>query len=184
MTIDQNILEKIRKGDEKGLDLLFSRYYKPLVLFANAYVNNIHTAEDVVQEQIIKFWNDQLYDKIPTNNLSTYLFALVKNTSINQIKKIDVLSKTAGFSHFDIAEEDAKKLAEEGISIVKEALAELPIKTRLVVESIMIQNLKYKEAAEELGVSVNTIKTLLKSGLQKLKVSLEDHKDLFYLFFM
>ncbi len=184
MTTDLNILEKIRKGDKKGLDLLFSRYYKPLVLFSNAYLNDIHTAEDVVQEQIIKFWNDQLYDKLHTNNLSSFLFALVKNASLNQIKKIDVLSKTTGFSHFDIAEEDAKRLAEEGIDKVKEALDKLPEKTRLVVESIMIQNLKYKEAAEELGVSVNTIKTLLKSGIQKLKVSLKDHKDLFHLFFM
>ena len=184
MTKDQNILEKIRKGDEKGLDLLFSRYYKPLVLFANAYLNDIHTAEDVVQDQIIKFWNEKLYNKLQTNNLSTYLFTLIKNASLNQIKKKDVLSKTAGFSHFDIAEEDAKRIAEEGVDKVKEALAELPEKTRLVVECIMIQNLKYKEAAEELGVSVNTIKTLLRNGLQKLKVRLKDHKDLFYLFFM
>jgi RNA polymerase sigma-70 factor (ECF subfamily) len=184
MITDQSILEYIQKGDKKGLDLLFSRYYKPLVLFANAYLNNIHAAEDIVQEQFIKFWNDKLHDKLYTKSLSTYLFTLVKNASLNQIKKVDVLSETAGFSHLEIAEDDAKRIAEEGILKVKEALAELPEKTRMVVECIMIQNMRYKEAAEELGVSVNTIKTLLKHGLTKLKDSLKDHKDLFHLFFM
>jgi RNA polymerase sigma-70 factor (ECF subfamily) len=184
MITDQSILEYIQKGDKKGLDLLFSRYYKPLVLFANAYLNNIHAAEDIVQEQFIKFWNDKLYDKLYTKSLSTYLFTLVKNASLNQIKKVDVLSESAGFSHLDIAEDDAKRIAEEGIQKVKDALNELPEKTRMVVECIMIQNMRYKEAAEELGVSVNTIKTLLKHGLSKLKTSLKDHKDLFHLFFM
>ncbi|PKQ63092.1 hypothetical protein BZG02_10010 [Labilibaculum filiforme] len=184
MTSDQSILNNIRNGEDKALSLLFSRYYKPLVLFSNAYLNDIHTAEDIVQEQFVKFWNNKLYNKLHTNSLSTYLFTLVKNASLNHIKKIDVLAGSAGFSHWDIAEEEAKQIAEEGINKVKEALNELPEKTRLVVECIMIQKMKYKEAAEELDVSINTVKTLLKIGTQKLKESLKNHKDLFYLFFM
>lgn len=184
MITDQNILETIRREDKKGLNFLFSRYYKPLVLFSNAYLNDIYTAEDIVQEQFIKFWNDKLYETLHTSSLSSYLFTLVKHASLNHMKKIDVLSQTAGFSYFDIAEEDAKRIAEEGIEKVKEALNELPEKTRLVVECVMIQNMKYKEAAEELNVSVNTIKTLLKHGMLKLKESLKNHQDLFHLFFM
>ena len=184
MPTDYSILESIKNGDKKGLDQLFARYYKPLVLFANAYLNDIHLAEDIVQEQFIKFWNAELYNEINVKALSSYLFTLVKNASLNQIKKIDILTKTAEFSHLDIAEEEAKRIAEEGIQRVNQALSELPEKTRKVVECIMIQNMKYKDAAEELGVSVNTIKTLLKLGLTKLKESLKDHKDLFYLFFM
>lgn len=184
MISDQSIIDNLQRGNKKGMDLLFSRYYKPLVLFANAYLNNIHSAEDIVQEQFIKFWNNRLFDKLNTKSLSSYLFTLVKHASLNLIKKIDVLSQTAGFSHFDIAEEDAKRIAEEGIERVQQALSELPKKTRLVVECVMIQNMKYKEAAEELDVSVNTVKTLLKHGLLKLKESLKNNQDLFHLFFL
>lgn len=83
------------------------------------------------------------------------------------INKIDVLSQTSGFSHFDLAEEDTKRIAEEGIEKVQQALNELRQKNRLVVECVMIQKMKYKVAAKELGVSTNTIKTLLKHGLLK-----------------
>lgn len=185
MPTDYSILEAIKKGDKKGLDDLFARYYKPLVLFANAYLNDIHLSEDIVQEQFIKFWNTELYKDLQTSKaLSSYLFTLVKNASLNQIKKVDVLAKTAEFSHFDIAEEEAKRLADEGIQKVHNALAELPERTKVVVECIMLQNMRYKEAAEELEVSVNTIKTLLRNGLAKLKESLKDSQDLFILFFM
>jgi RNA polymerase sigma-70 factor (ECF subfamily) len=184
MISDQSIIENLQIGDKKGMDLLFSRYYKPLVLFANAFLDNIHSAEDVVQDQFIKFWNNSLYETLNTKSLSSYLFTLVKNAALNQIKKIDVLSQTAGFSHFDIAEDDAKRIAEEGIERVQLALSELPEKTRLVVECVMIQKMKYKEAAEELDVSINTIKTLLKYGLLKLKENLKNNQDLFHLFFL
>lgn len=185
MPTDYSILEAIKKGDKKGLDGLFVRYYKPLVLFANAYLNDIHLSEDVVQEQFIKFWNAELYNNLQTSKvLSSYLFTLVKNASLNQINKVDVLYNTAEFSHFDIAEEEARRLADEGIQRVHKALNELPEKTRIVVECIMLKNMRYKEAAEELDVSVNTIKTLLRSGLAKLKERLKDRKDLFILFFM
>eukprot|EP01029_Cantina_marsupialis_P029546 TRINITY_DN781824_c0_g1_i1.p1 TRINITY_DN781824_c0_g1~~TRINITY_DN781824_c0_g1_i1.p1 ORF type:complete len:185 (+),score=15.12 TRINITY_DN781824_c0_g1_i1:353-907(+) len=184
MITDQSILEHIRSGDKKGLDLLFRRYYKPLVLYSNAFLNDIHTAEDVVQELFIKFWNEKLFERMYNSSLSTYLFTLVKNATLNHINKKDVLSDTAGFSHLEIAEEEARRIAEEGILKVKQAIGELPEKTRKVVECIMIQNMKYKEAAEELDVSVNTVKTLLKSGMSKLKEGLKEHQDLFYLFFL
>nr|WP_320120428.1 sigma-70 family RNA polymerase sigma factor [uncultured Marinifilum sp.] len=185
MPTDYIILGAIKKGDKKGLDNLFERYYKPLVLFANAYLNDIHLSEDIVQEQFIKFWNAELYKGLQTSKvLSSYLFTLVKNASLNQIKKVDVLAKTAEFSHFDFAEEEARRLADDGIQKVHKALDELPEKTKMVVECIMLQNMRYKEAAEELEVSVNTIKTLLRGGLAKLKESLKDRQDLFILFFM
>ncbi|MDE5422134.1 sigma-70 family RNA polymerase sigma factor [Ancylomarina sp. DW003] len=174
----------MQRGDKKGMDLLFSRYYKPLVLFGNAYLNDIHTSEDIVQDKFIQFWNEKLYENINSKSLSSYLFTLVKNACLNHIKKNDVLANSAEVEFMDLAEEEAKRIAEEGILKVKEALKELPEKTRQVVKYVMIQNMQYKEAAEELDVSVNTIKTLLKHGLKKLRTDLKDNKDLFYLFFM
>ncbi len=185
MISDYSILEALRKEDKKGLNNLFTRYYKPLVLFANVYLNDIYLAEDIVQEQFIKFWNSKLYKNVPNPKaLSSFLFTLVKNASLNEIKKVDILSHSADFSHYDIAEEEAKRLAEEGIKRVHKAVAELPEKTRLVVDFVMLRNMRYAEAAEELNVSVNTVKTLLRNGLSKLKESLKDRKDLFVLFFM
>ena len=42
----------------------------------------------------------------------------------------------------------------------------------------------YKEAAEELGVSVNTVKTLLKQGMRELRELLKDKQELIFYFYL
>ena len=48
------------------------------------------------------------------------------------------------------------------------------IRTRQVIVSILIQGKKYKETAEELNVSVNTVKTLLNYGVKQLRKQFPD----------
>ena len=48
-------------------------------------------------------------------------------------------------------------------------MEELPGRTRQVVECVMLRNLKYREVAEELGISINTVKFLLKEGTKRLR---------------
>lgn len=50
------------------------------------------------------------------------------------------------------------------------------------MECVMLEDKMYKEAASELGVSVNTVKTLLKQGMKVLKVELKDKQE--YLLFL
>lgn len=64
------------------------------------------------------------------------------------------------------------------------ALEKLPDKTRLVVTVVMLQEKMYKEAAEELGVSVNTVKTLLKQGMRELRELLKDKQELIFYFYL
>ena len=66
--------------------------------------------------------------------------------------------------------------------MVRKALDSLPEKTRGVVECVMLRGRMYKEAAEELGVSLNTVKTLLKIGLKELRVLLKEQRGMIFLF--
>ncbi len=181
---DAKILELLLMQEQEGLDRLFDRFYKPLVLLSHVYLKDVQLAEDVVQEQFIKFWKKKLYKDVTNNTLTNYLYTLIKNASINQSKKKDVLNNTLEFPHFEFAEEEAKKIQEEGIELIRVALDALPIKMRQTLECVFIQNMKYKEAAEELNVSVNTIKTQLKRGIARLKEQLKEHQELMHLFFL
>ncbi|MCT4587372.1 MAG: sigma-70 family RNA polymerase sigma factor [Carboxylicivirga sp.] len=181
---DIMILEQLREQQHEGLDRLFDRFYKPLVLLSHAYLKDIHLAEDIVQEQFIKFWNKKLYKEVKDSTLSNYLYTLVKNASINRSKKKDILNNTIEFPHFDFAEEEAKRIQEEGAELISEAMQALPEKMRQAIDCVFIQNMKYQEAADELDVSLNTIKTQLKRGVARLKDQLKEHQDLLYLFFL
>ncbi len=60
----------------------------------------------------------------------------------------------------------------------------LPEKTRRVVNGVMLEEKMYKEVAEELGVSLNTVKTLLRLGIRELRELLKGKEGLFMLLCM
>lgn len=45
---DSTICSLLNQGEEKGMEYLFTRYYKPLVLWAASFLNNIPQSEDLV----------------------------------------------------------------------------------------------------------------------------------------
>lgn len=60
-----------------------------------------------------------------------------------------------------------------------EALEALPKQELAVVKAIILENKKYKEAAEELQISINTLKTHLSRALKHLR----QNNNFIYLFF-
>lgn len=182
---DKEILALLQQNKQEGLSLLFDCYYRPLVLLADMYTHNSSTAEDIVQEQFVKFWDKKLYHQIKSYSaLKNYLFTMVKNASINSCRRKDILWESTDIFEAEIGENTTKSITEEGIVAIKKAIADLPEQTRKVVDHIMLQDMKYQETADELGISINTVKTHLKRGMLKLKEELKDKVDLLYLFLL
>ena len=153
------------------MDALFERYYRPLVVFAESYLHDLQSAEDLVQEQMVKLWSKQT-------------FTVVKNACINWLEKKRLPVKSLDLLHYQIALEEAERLDDSAVELIRGALEKLPDKTRLVVTVVMLQEKMYKEAAEELGVSVNTVKTLLKQGMRELRELLKDKQELIFYFYL
>ncbi|MEG0795423.1 MAG: sigma-70 family RNA polymerase sigma factor [Odoribacter sp.] len=182
MLKDYEIIQALKAGEQSGMEALFERYYKPLVVFADSYLHNLSGAEDLVQEQIVKLWSKQAFDKIVPEAFSSFLFTVVKNACINWMEKKKISLGSIDMPHFQIALEETEKLDDSVVELIADALAKLPEKTRQVVECVMLKDQMYKEAAEELGVSVNTVKTLLKQGIKELREMLKDKQD--FIFFL
>lgn len=166
------------------MDALFERYYRPLVVFAESYLHDLQSAEDLVQEQMVKLWSKQTFAGIVPEALGIFLFTVVKNACINWLEKKRLPVKSLNLLHYQIALEEAERLDDSAVELIRGALEKLPDKTRLVVTVVMLQEKMYKEAAEELGVSVNTVKTLLKQGMRELRELLKDKQELIFYFYL
>ena len=173
------ILELLRQGDKRGLELLFRSFYRPLVMYALKFVVHQEEAEDIVQEVFYHFIKNNAYRQLTPEALSTYLFRCVKNACLNKIRDQKEFAQ-AEFLRYDAVEEEAMTVSQELIKAIRQAIEELPRKTRMVVEAIVVEGKKYKETAEELGVSVNTVKTLLNGGLKQLRQQFPDSLLLFF----
>ena len=99
------ILQLLKKGDRRGLELLFNHFYKPLVFYAMNFLAQQEEAEDAVQEVFIKFWEGKRFHAIK-NSLRPYLYQSVRNYCLNLLegKKV-VLTESIG-SGMDMAENE------------------------------------------------------------------------------
>ena len=164
---------------------LFNKNYKALCLYAVKFCGDFSEAEDIVQEVFVKFW-DVYREEAGTMSVRSYLYQMVRNACIDlsraqKYDMVDVNSLADQLEYFFQleSEEDSK------MDKLLEAIEALPDKCRYVFMAICVNNRKYKDVAEEMHVSLNTIKTQLSRSLRLLRESLnkEDFK-LFLTFFV
>jgi len=167
------ILSVFPRNPNLGGELLFKRYYKPLVLFADSLLTDIHFSEDIVQDVFYDFIKQHAWRQVTPVTLTAYLFRCVRNACLNRLRNRRVVMD-AELLKFEAAEEEAMTISPELIAAIRKTIEQLPEKTRKVIVSILIQGKKYKETAEELNVSVNTVKTLLSHGVKQLREQFPD----------
>lgn len=170
---DGEILAAFRRDMDEGGRLLFGRYYKPLVLFSSGLIDDADRSEDVVQDVFYQFIKGKVYEEITAETLSSYLFTSVKHRCLNELRgqrtyvQLEVLRQEA-------MEEEAVTYSPELVKAIREAVEHLPEKTRLTIQKVVMGGKTYKQAAAELDVSVNTVKTLLSRGLKELRRQFPD----------
>ena len=171
---DQDILARFASDDEEALKLLFAKYYRALSIYALKFIDDVQAAEDIVQEFMVRFWEEKKYKQIK-GSLKNYLFTSIRNRSLNYLEsfhhaKKDYLENLKEVFTFEQFTDD--ELAEKKAKLNKE-IEELPEKMQEVLKMIVFENKKYKDVAEELDVSLNTVKTQYSRALKKLRSSLD-----------
>lgn len=167
-----DIIVKVNQGDEAGLKGLFDLYYKPLCVFALNFIDSYEEAEDVVQDLFVHFW-ERREKVLFQGSLRAYLFSCVQHNCVKLAKNrrkyhfegiVDYEDVLEAMSMSGEMEEEREKLYAE--------IEKLPEQCRKVFEAIILKDMKYKEAAEHLHLSVNTVKTHLARALKQLRNSL------------
>ena len=194
---DEKLVADYLKGDEKSLESLIERYLKPIYGFAYKYVRNAKDAEDITQETFVKAWRHlkgfdpsrcrfaTLRGK-PNKSFRIWLFQIAKNSAIDFIRKsrsAEGGKKVLPFSDFDTENGniisdtivDQSPLPQEILEnkeigqILASTTEKLPAKYREVLSLRYNEQLKFKEIAEFLGESLNTVKSRHRRGLALLK---------------
>lgn len=168
--IDKNILSLFDNDKDAAFRLLYDTYYLPLCLYSIQITGTSETSEDLVQSLFVDFWDREIYKKIETN-LHAWLFTAIRYSSITYIqrKKYFPLDDSYELSYSPIDEfYNEEDLLEKRKNILIE-LKKLPIQEYNVLTKIILEGKKYKEVADELGISLNTVKTHLSRGLKKLR---------------
>lgn len=180
---EKTILKKIKMGDEKAFEKLFKFYYGHLCLFAAKIIEDEITAEEIVQDIFVKFWEKREQITIETS-IKNYLFGSVKNSCLNIIKH----NKTrAQYAQHVLAEAENNNFRDNYIEIdlakkIEESIEALPEKRREIFRMSREEGLKYREIAEKLKISIKTVETQMGLAIKTLRDKLKNYNT--FLFFI
>lgn len=167
-------IESLKAKDEKAFKAFFNSHYDVLVSYANGFLFDKNASEDVVQDVFVYFWENAKKLNIETS-LKSYLYAMVRNRCLNYLKSIKVSDKhkVLEFNVNLITDYVVEAVSDEDKNIIYHQILKivdtLPEKMQQIVRLKFIENYTYLEIANELSISVNTVKTQLKRA--KLKIT-------------
>jgi RNA polymerase sigma factor (sigma-70 family) len=155
-------------GNKEALEMLFKKYYKLLTISAFYLLKDEMEAEDMVQAFFVDFWERQLFNNI-NSSLKAYLTTAIRNRCLKEIEKEAVRQKKIADYQYTISEIEEEQEVICGEINVEKILADLSVQRFQAVTLVHYQNKKYKEAAYEMGISVNSLKTHLKLAFKTMR---------------
>ena len=175
---DIQIVEQLKNGDLSAYDSLFVKYYKLLCVSAYFFLRDEQEAKDLVQTFFIDIWEKKLYLHFH-DEIKGYLFRSIKNRCINQISK----QKTREKNHKAFADlQDEKssphdEMPPDYYGQIQNTLEGMAGQKRMAIQMVYVKGKRYQEAADEMGISINSFKTHLKSGLKILRYGEKNNKN-------
>jgi RNA polymerase sigma-70 factor (ECF subfamily) len=171
MSQDKRILRQLQKGDKNALRLVYEKYADILVGVAVSLVSDIHTAEDCLHDAFVDFAATVPVLRIH-GNLRSYLISCVAN------RARDLLRKRAKSSNLhpeqlelaaETSEPSSQLIANEEVRKVFDALVQLPYEQREVFVLHVQADMTFREIAELVGASINTVQSRFRYGMEKLR---------------
>ncbi len=149
-----------------------------LYRFAYSRVQRDDLAKDVVQECLVKLWNEQ---KPLTHYLSikAYCLTMVKNKSIDFLRAEKTRRGYENENNFvEIGTIDLQLERDEKLKIMNHILDKLNAKQAIVLKLRDFEGYSYKEIAHETNETESNIKVLLHRGRKALKNVLNKHNEI------
>ena len=183
---DEQLMSLFQAGDENAYIALVNRYKDKLINFIFHYLKDSESAEDVVQDTLIKLYQKKHYYK-EIAKFSTWLYTIAKNLANTELRKrknrkTTLLSRfSTDDKTFEIPSDDLEigQQVQTYIvnKIIKDAVNQLSEKFKTVIILRDIQEISYEEISEIIGVPIGTVKSRINRARLQLQVELKHLRE-------
>lgn len=181
MTLETNHTAiSISLSNDEEFRKLFDGFYIPLCVFAQKYVEDPEQSADIVQDCFVKLWQIRT-DFFFLHQVKSFLYTAVRNKALNVLEHFHVVS--------DYAQREIKKgndsffydhvVEEETYRILVGGIEQLPKQMKNIM-LLALEGMSNGQIADEMNVSVETVRSLKKIAYRKLRDIL---KEYYYLIF-
>ena len=174
-SLDQDdLIERLRQGDEAAFDAIFRTWYPSLVRAAESLVRSRAVAEEVVQDVMLELWKRRA-QIAQGSSPQAYLFQSTRNRSLNYLRheRVERLAEPQMNRDEGVDATAHSLMVEEEIHVaMRRAIEKLPARCREVFELSRTHGLKYSEIAETLEISIKTVEAQMGKALRILREEL------------
>jgi RNA polymerase sigma-70 factor (ECF subfamily) len=168
-------IERVARGDRDAFRALHGELYDRLFFYVYRLTRDRQASEDLLQEAFISFWErHETFSSLLA--VKVYLYAFLRNKLMSRARdeanRRRILDRVAREKGPGVVEGNHLMVMAEICGQVRQAVGELPERTRRVIELCMAE-MTVEEVARVMEVSVNTVKTLKKAGYQTLREKLQ-----------
>lgn len=169
----------------QNFNTLFNEYNDRFIRFAYGYVKDKETAEDLVSESFVAYWENRAQLSSDTNP-PAYILTIIKNKCLNHLQHLqtryrvseELRSHTEWVLQTKISTLEATDpdflFSDEIRFIIDGTLQKLPAKTREIFMLSRDQGLTYKEIALMTNLSQKSVEFHISKALSHLRISLKD----------
>jgi RNA polymerase sigma-70 factor (ECF subfamily) len=190
---DEALMLAYQKGEVRAFEILLTRHRRPIFNFILRFVGARDIAEDLLQETFLRVIKGAANYKRKAK-FTTWLYTIARNLCVDQSRRqkhrraqsLDApISREvdSGGTLLDvIADEqipsDRKAVSQQLHKTLHRAIATLSEEQREVFLMREFLDMPFKQIAEVVGAEENTVKSRMRYALEKLRLELDDYKDM------
>lgn len=173
---DSELLQLLKQSDHSAYNEIYHRYFYLLYVHAYKKLRDEEQAKDVVQDVFATLWIKRDFD-LQVKNLAAYLFTATRNRIFDLFAHEQVKTR-----HLDSLKEYLSwntnpptdhRIRENNLKVyIRQQIDALPPKMRKVFELSRMEELSYKEIAEQLHTSENNVSKQVNNALKVLRTKL------------
>lgn len=158
--IDKDLLQRIVSGDESAFKELILQYTPSIASVVFSVTRSKEHTEEVVQDIFVQLWT--IRDTLTAiDNLNGFLFVVTKRHAVSAIRKL-IRERNRVRTFVELQAQEDKSESHDGyISLIDEAVDQLPAQQQKAWRLSRQEGLKYEEIAVEMNISRETVKSYI-----------------------
>lgn len=182
---DEDLMQEIKADNMFAFDVLYKKYSKRVYKFAYSILKSAEESKNIVQDVFLNLWENR-HNVEKNSSIRSYIFALTYNSAISIMrKKASELRFIEYLKTLLQPDQEPVNVALEYNELtnkVDEIINALPERQKEIYFMHRVYGLKYKEIAEKLGISLNTIENHMSRALKTIHKKLGNYSFTVVLF--
>jgi RNA polymerase sigma-70 factor, ECF subfamily len=175
---DDLLAQRLAEKDEAAFEQVFKTHFKNLHAYACTLLSRPEDAEEMVQQVFVKLWERQENLSIG-GSLAAYLYRAVHNQCLNHLKHEKVKAAhqlyVAHSMKNNTPSAPSRLMTRELENRFRQALNELPEQCRTIFQMSRFEDMKYRDIAGKLDISVKTVENQMGKALKLMRLKLAEY---------